>query len=144
MATAGPLGTVWELPDVDRAETNEAAKHATLAPAQWRSEDERVVGVRGATRRHSTRETLDGSVGDGPHKLSVVSLVLVGVQAGEVAHRGGKLHTLPDVAVDGYWIARACVGPGKRFSTGSGEFDKARCDIAPVVGMIFMSRNCRT
>ena len=43
-------------------------------------------GGRRGTRRHSTGCSIDGPVGDRLNELSVVSLVLVRIQAGELAH----------------------------------------------------------
>src|SRR5256885_13383875 len=60
-----------------------------------------------------SRQTLHRTGGDGADELGVVSLVLVGVQAGEPADRGGEPGALPDVGVDGHRVAGASVGAGE-------------------------------
>jgi hypothetical protein len=86
---------------------------------------------------------LDGAGGDGAGELGVVALVLVGVQPGEPADRSGELRAFPDVAADGDRVTGPGVGPGQRLAACGGELGEAGA-IRSVVGMIFMSRNCRT
>jgi hypothetical protein len=54
----------------------------------------------------------------------MVPLVLVGVAAGEPAHRLGEHVTLSYVGVDGRGITGAGVGPGERVAAGDAELDE--------------------
>jgi hypothetical protein len=58
----------------------------------------------------------------------VVSLVLVGVKAGESAELGGEFAAFPDVAGDGRGVAGPGVSPGQRLAAGGGELDHAGLD----------------
>jgi hypothetical protein len=58
----------------------------------------------------------------------VVSLVLVGVPAGEPADHGGELSALPDVGIDGHRVAGSSVGAGEGLAACGRELDQAGGD----------------
>ncbi len=76
----------------------------------------------------SARQALHGVGGDGTDKLAVVSLVLIGVLAGEPADRSGEVGALADVAMDGHRVAGAGVGAGECFAACGSELDEAGGD----------------
>ena len=98
---------------------------------------------RGPATTVSAGQALDGAGGDGADELGVVSLVLIGVPAGEAADRGGEVGALTDIGIDGHRVAGTGVGAGECLAACGGE-PARRGAISSVVGMIFMSRNCRT
>jgi hypothetical protein len=91
----------------------------------------------------SARQAFDRAGGDGAGEPGVVTLVLIGVPAGEPGDRGGEVLALPDVAIDGHRVAGAGVGAAS-VSPHAVANSASRGAIRSVVGMIFMSRNCRT
>src|SRR5580704_17509376 len=76
----------------------------------------------------SAWQALDGAGGDGADELGVVSLVLIGVLAGEAADRGGEAGPLADVAVDGHRVAGAGVGAGECLAARGSELEESGGD----------------
>src|SRR6185437_1981804 len=75
-----------------------------------------------------TRWALHRAGGDGAGELGVVPLVLVGVQAGEAADRGGELGGLPDVGIYGHRVAGSGVGASEGLAARGRELDQAGSD----------------
>jgi hypothetical protein len=88
-------------------------------------------------------QALDGTGGDSAEELGVVALVLVGVQPGEPADRSGEVRAFPDITIDGHRVTGPGMGAGERLTARGSEIGEAGA-ISSVLGMIFMSRNCRT
>src|SRR5215472_15419341 len=94
---------VYTLPspagDTAAAECRALSRAAGRPPGPGRGARTTQFPSTGGSRRVSAWQALDGAGGDGAYELAVVSLVLIGVLAGEPADRSGEVAALADVAM---------------------------------------------